>query len=148
MERDILNFTREQIEGTPLAELIPNLRSEPHAYALRAAVYLHKAGEYAREVPLARAELEKGLHLAPNDPLLLLWERVLAIHTGGCFPQNGYLPSPYREQAETLARFSEEYKRLSVQGGPSVVLRSGRSPAAIWGVLFGVSSTNIQNRSG
>ncbi len=66
MERDILNFTREQIEGTPLDELIPNLQSEPHAYALRAAIYLQKGGEYGRRAPLAKAELEKGLQLAPR----------------------------------------------------------------------------------
>ena len=59
MERDILNFTREQIESTPLNELIPNLRSEPHAYALRAAIYLQKGGEYGRRTPLAKAGVRK-----------------------------------------------------------------------------------------
>ena len=118
MERDILNFIREQIEATPLNELIPNLQSEPHAYALRAAVYLQKAGEYARGTALAKTELEKGLQLAPNDPLLLLWERVLAVHEGRCFPQNEYLPSLYRAQAEILTRFSDEHKRLSAHGAP------------------------------
>lgn len=116
MERDILNFTREQIETTPLDELIPNLRSAPHAYALRAAVYLQKDGEYARGIPLAKAELEKGLQLAPADPLLLLWEGVLAVHEGRPFVQNGALPSPHRVQGATLARFSQEHKRLSVSG--------------------------------
>jgi glycosyltransferase involved in cell wall biosynthesis len=116
MEQDILNFTDEQIQSTPLEELIPNLRSRPHAYALRAAVYLQKDGEYARGTPLAKAELEKGLQLAPNDPLLRLWEGVLAVHEGRCFPQNEGLPSPYRAQAETLVRFSEERKQLSAQG--------------------------------
>ncbi len=125
MERDILNFIHEQIETTPLNELIPNLQSEPHAYALRAAVYLQKAGEYARETPFAKAELEKGLQLAPNDPLLLLWERVLAVHAGGCFPQSEGLPSPYRGQAESLARFGDEYKQLSAHGAPPL------SPKAI-----------------
>ena len=115
MERDILNFTREQIEETPLEELIPNLQSEPHAYALRAAVYLHQDGRYIRGTPLAKAELEKGLQLAPSDPLLRLWEGVLAVHEGGYLPQNGDLPSPYREQAEALVRFSEKHKRLSVE---------------------------------
>ena len=118
MEQDILNFTDEQIKSTPLEKLIPNLRSRPHAYALRAAVYLQKDGEYARGTSLAKAELEKGLQLAPNDPLLLLWERVLAVHEGRCFPQNEYLPSPYRGQAEILARFGDEHKRLSAHGAP------------------------------
>ena len=114
MERDILNFTREQIESTPLDQLIPNLQSEPHAYALRAAIYLQKSGEYGGATPLAKRELEKGLQLTPNDPLLRLWEGVLAVNEDGPFPQNRDLPSPYREQAEALFRFGEQHKRLSV----------------------------------
>ena len=116
MERDILNFIREQIETTPLDELIPNLQSEPHAYALRAAIYLQKAGEYARGTSLAKVELEKGLQLAPNDPLLLLWEGVLAVHEEECLPENKEIPLPYRAQLELLARFSDERKRFSGQG--------------------------------
>ena len=61
IEQDILNFVREGIEATPLDELIPNLRSKAHAYALRTAIYLQKDSEYARGTPLAKAELEKGL---------------------------------------------------------------------------------------
>ena len=125
MERDILNFTREQIESTPLNELIPNLRSEPHAYALRAAIYLQKGGEYGRRTPLAKAELEKGLQLVPNDPLLRLWEGVLAVNEDGPFPQPEDLPSPYREQAAALVQFGEQHKRLSVGGVPPL------SPEAI-----------------
>ena len=116
MERDILNFTREQIESTPLVHLIPNFQSEPHAYALRAAIYLHKSGEYGKGIPLAKKELEKGLQLAPNDPLLRLWERVLAVNADGPFPQSEDLPSPYREQAAVLAQLGEQHKRLSVGG--------------------------------
>ena len=118
MERDILNFTREQIEAAPLDELIPNLQSTPHAHALRAAVYLQKDGEYARGGPLAQAELKKGLQLAPNDPLLLLWERVLAVHDGRRIPENAHLPPPYRGQVDALTRFSEERRRFSAQGAP------------------------------
>ena len=143
----ILNFIREQIEGTPLDELIPNLQSEPHAYALRAAVYLQKDGEYARGTSLAKTELEKGLQLVPNDPLLLLWERVLAVHEGRCFPQNEYLPSLYRAQAEILTRFSDEHKRLSAHGAPPVLPGGDRFPAAIWEVLFNLNSTDLQSRS-
>ena len=116
MERDILNFTREQIETTPLDELIPNLRSRPHAYALRAAVYLQQDGKYVKATPFAKTELEQARQLAPNDPLLKLWDGVLAAHEGAKIPQNADLPSPYREQAEALARFGEEHKRLSAQG--------------------------------
>ena len=115
MERVILDFTREQMEITPLDKLIPNLQSKPHAYALRAAVYLQQDGEYARGTLLAKAELKKGLRLAPTNPLLLLWKRVLSVHEGECLPQEGHLPSPYREQAETLARFGAERKRLAAQ---------------------------------
>ena len=116
MERTILDFTREQIETTPLDKLIPNLQSEPHAYALRAAVYLQQDGEYARGTLLAKAELKKGLQLAPTDPLLLLWKQVLSVHEGGCFVQEGHLPSPYREQAQVLTCFSDERKRFATQG--------------------------------
>ena len=115
IERDILNFVREQIEATPLEELIPNLRSKAYAYALRAAIYLQKDSEYARGTPLAKAELEKGLQLAPNDPLLRLWAGVLAVHEVGTFPQYEHLSSPYREQGEALIRFDEERKRFSAQ---------------------------------
>ena len=66
MERDILNFTDEQIKSTPLEELIPNLRSRPHAYALRAAVYLQQDGKYTKGTPLAKAELEQARQLAPK----------------------------------------------------------------------------------
>ena len=116
IERDILNFTREQIEATPLDELVPNLQSKPHAYALRAAVYLQKDSEHARGISLAKVELEKGLQLAPNDPLLLLWKGMLAVHEGRCVAQNVYLPSPYREQAEALVRFGDERKQFAVGG--------------------------------
>ena len=125
MEQDILNFTDEQIKSTPLEELIPNLRSRPHAYALRAAVYLQQDGEYARGTPFAKAELEQARQLAPNDPLLRLWEGVLAVHEGTCSPQNEGLPAPYRAQAETLVRFSEERKRLTARDA------SPLSPGAI-----------------
>ena len=119
MERDILNFTREQMESTPLDVLIPDLRSEPHAYALRAAIYLRRSGEYGKGIPLAKAELNKARQLAPNDPLLRLWEGVLAVNEDEPFPQNGDLPLPYREQAEALTRFGEQHKRLSVGSVPS-----------------------------
>lgn len=115
MERDILNFTDEQIKSTPLDELIPNLRSRPHARALRAAVYLQQDGKYARGTPFAKAELEQARQLAPNDPLLRLWEGVLAVHEGAKIPPNEDLPSPYQEQAEALTYFSEERKRLAAQ---------------------------------
>ena len=120
MERDILNFTREQIEATPSDELIPNLQSEPHAYALRAAIYLQKSGEYGKGMLLAKAELDKARQLAPNDPLLLLWEGVLAVNADEPFPQSEGLPSPYREQAGILAQLGEQQKRLSTGGFPSL----------------------------
>ena len=116
MERDILNFTDEQIKSTPLEELIPDLQSRPHAYALRAAVYLQQDGKYVRGIPLAKAELEQARRLAPNDPLLRLWDGVLAVHEAGKISQNEDLPSLYREQAEALSCFGEERKRLSAQG--------------------------------
>ena len=118
IERDILNFTREQIETTPLDELIPNLQSKPHAYALRAAIYLQKDSEHVRAVPFARTELKKGLQLAPNDPLLLLWKGVLAVHDGRKPPENTYFPPRYHKKMEALTRFNEERRRVSAQGLP------------------------------
>ena len=125
MEQAILNFTDEHLKSTPLEELIPNLRSRPHAYALRAAVYLQQDGKYVRGIPLAKAELEQARQLAPNDPLLRLWDGVLAVHEGAKIPQNADLPAPYQEQAEALACFGEERKRLSAQGA------SPSSPKAV-----------------
>ena len=125
MEQDILNFTNEQIKSTPLEELIPNLRSRSHAYALRAAVYLQQDGKYVRTTPFAKSELEQARQLAPNDPLLQLWEGVLAVHEGTKTPQNENLSSPYQEQGETLVRFDEARKRLSAQGA------SPSSPEAV-----------------
>ncbi len=118
MEQDILNFVHEQIEATPLDQLIPNLQSEPHAYALRAAIYLQKSGEYGRGILLAKAELNKARQLAPNDPLLLLWEGVLAVNEAGPFPQSEDLPPPYQGQAAALTQLGEQHKRLSVEGAP------------------------------
>ena len=42
IEQDILNFVREGIEATPLDELIPNLRSKAHAYALQLPRFIYK----------------------------------------------------------------------------------------------------------
>ena len=116
IERDILHFIREGIEAIPLDELIPNLRSKPHAYALRAAIYLHKDSKHARSTVLAKAELEKGFQLAPDDPLLRLWEGVLAVHEVENLPRYEHLASPYREQGETLVGFDAERRRLSAGG--------------------------------
>ena len=126
MEQDILNFTDEHLKSTPLEALIPNLQSRPHAYALRAAVYLQQDGKYVRGIPLAKAELEQARRLAPNDPLLRLWDGVLAVHEGAMIPQYAdRLPSPYREQVIALTRFGDERKRLSAQGA------SPSSPKAV-----------------
>ena len=116
IERDILHFTREHIERAPLDKLIPNLRSKPHAYALRAAIYLQKDSEHARGIHLAKAELKKAHQLAPHDPLLRLWEGVLAVHEVENLPRYEHLASPYREQGETLVGFDAERRRLSAGG--------------------------------
>ena len=118
MDRDILNFTREQIEATPLDELIPNLQSEPHAYALRTAVYLLKDRESLRTTSLARKELERALQQQPEDPLLSLWSGMLALYGDESlqpFPWDRHLPMGYQLKAQTLARLFNERKRLSTQ---------------------------------
>ena len=119
MERAILNFMREQIESTPLDHLIPNLQSKPHAYALRAAVYLLKDGEYVQTTSLARRELERAFQQQPDDPLLLLWSGLLAIHGDESlqlFPWDRHLPTAYQSKAQTLMGLFDERKRLSIQG--------------------------------
>ena len=60
MERDILNFTNEQLKSTPLEDLIPNLRSRPHAYALRASVYLQKDSEIRKGNPTCQGRVGTG----------------------------------------------------------------------------------------
>lgn len=88
MERDTLSFVKSYLDETPLHELIPNLKSKPHGYALKAAVYLLKDGIHVRTFEMAKKELDKALTLAENAvlytelrvPLLLLWEMVLAFH--------------------------------------------------------------------
>ena len=119
MQQDILDFTQEQLQTTPLTELIPNLQSKPHAYALRAAVYLLQNGEYVRTTSLARRELERAFQQQPEDPLLLLWSGLLAIHGDESlqrFPWDRHLPAAYQSKAQTLMGLFDEQKRLSVQG--------------------------------
>jgi glycosyltransferase involved in cell wall biosynthesis len=118
MEQDILGFTREQIEATPLNELVPNLRSKPHAYALRAALYLLRDREYVRTTGLAKAELENALRLSPRDALLSLWKGVLAVYGDNSLqplPWDDALPTAYQSKAEELSRFVCERKRLSAR---------------------------------
>ena len=119
MEQAILDFTQEQLQTTPLRELIPNLQSKPHAYALRAAVYLFKDGDYVRTTSLARRELERAFQQQPEDPLLLLWSGLLAIYGDESLqrvPWDRHLPTAYQSKAETLMGLFDEQKRLSVQG--------------------------------
>lgn len=119
MEQDILGFIQKQLQVTPLRELIPNLQSKPHAYALRAAVYLLKDGEYVRTTSLARRELERAFQQQPEDPLLLLWSGLLAIHGDDSlqlFPWDRHLPMAYQSKAQTLMGLFDERKRLSAQG--------------------------------
>jgi glycosyltransferase involved in cell wall biosynthesis len=100
LERDTVQFVSSYLNETPLEELIPNIKSKAHGYALKAAVYLLKDGIYVKTVHLAQQELQKALKLAGNSPreivgetlvdvdtiisrgesLLNLWELVLAVH--------------------------------------------------------------------
>ena len=121
MERDILNFTRAQIRATPLGELVPNLQSKPHAYALCAAIYLLKDGEYVRTTSLAREALKRALKQLPRDPLLSLWVGMLAIHGDESLqplPWDRHLPLEYQSKVKTLARLFDERQRCSAQGAP------------------------------
>ena len=118
MERDILNFTREQIRATPLGELVPNLQSKPHAYALCAAIYLLKDGEYVRATSLAREELRRALQQLPEDPLLSLWTGMLAIYGDESLqplPWDRHLPFEYQSEVKTLARLFDERRCCSAQ---------------------------------
>ena len=118
IEQDILDFTQKQLQVTPLRELVPDLQSEPHAYALRAAVYLLKDGKYVRTTPLARKELERAFQQQPEDPLLLLWSGLLAIHGDESlqlFPWGRYLPMAHQSKAQTLMGLFDERKRIGAR---------------------------------
>lgn len=89
LERDVLQFTRSYLEEIPLEELIPGIKSEAHGYALKAAIYLQRNTEHARSIELAQEELKRALRLAPDDPLLFIWQMVHAIHRGAVFELEG-----------------------------------------------------------
>lgn len=114
-ERDLLKIIQEYIKKTALNVLIPNLTSPPHAYALRAALYLQRDGQYVRTTALARKELERGLSLSPQDPLLSLWKGILAVcgdESHWPLPWEDALPAEYREKAATIRGFIAFRDRL------------------------------------
>ena len=118
MERDKIGFISVYLQSTPLDVLIPSLQSEPHAYAIRAAVYLLKNGECIRTTGAAKAELEKALQLLPKDPLLSLWKGVLAVcgdESLRPLPWEEDLPAVYQAKAEALSRCLRERERLAVK---------------------------------
>ena len=94
LERDTVQFVSSYLNETPFSELIPNIKSKVHGYALKAAVYLLKDGIYVKTVHLAQQELQKASKLAGNEPLLNLWELVLAVH-GDDFTPPSQRASPF-----------------------------------------------------
>jgi hypothetical protein len=116
LERDTFDFISTHLQSTPLDVLIPNMQSKPHAYALRAAVYLLKDGERIRTTGMARRELEKAFQLLSDDPLLYLWKAVLAIHECRDFPSlagGNSLPETYRPMARELSVLFDERKSMN-----------------------------------
>ena len=118
MEQDIPHFIREHLQTIPLDALIPNLQSEPHAYALRAMLYLLNDAAHTRATALAKEELEKGLQLSPQDPLLSLWKGVLGVQGDENlrpFPWEEALPGAYQSKVEELSHLYGERKRLTAE---------------------------------
>lgn len=122
LERDTLQFVRHYLNETPLEELLPSLRSKPYGYALKAAVYLLKDGIHVRTVHLAREELEKAFQLSPNDPLLLLWEMVLAVHGDDSSLKKEtphfMLIGEEKEFAKDLLKLIEEFQIIKAKSLP------------------------------
>jgi hypothetical protein len=122
VEQDIIGFISEHLQETPLDVLVPNLQSEPHAYALRAAVYLLKDGQHFRTTNLAKTELEIASQMLPEDSILSLWRGVLAVHGNESLqphPWEDALSPAYQSKAEELFQLTCERKRLSTTGiGP------------------------------
>jgi glycosyltransferase involved in cell wall biosynthesis len=119
VERDMFTFISEHLNETPLHVLVPNLQSSPaYAYALRAAVYLLRNGKYVKTISQAKEELEQGLQLLPDDPLLSLWKGMMAVYGEESLrpaPWEDNLPQPYRTKADELYRLVRERKRLSAE---------------------------------
>ena len=148
MEQDILDFTDEHLKSTTLEELIPNLRSRPHAYALRAAVYLQQDGKYVRGIPLAKAELEQARQLAPNDPLLRLWDGVLAVHEGAIDLRNMQIsPHPIKSRqkpSSVSARNANDFQR---RGRPHRLQKAVDLRRQFGRFCLKINSRNVENRS-
>lgn len=115
LEENTLQFVKSYLDEIPLGELIPNIRSDAYGYALKAVVYLLKDGMHIRTVDLARKELEKASKLAPYDPLIHLWELVLAIHGNELdlpLPENLPKFGEFQESAKSLIKLMKEFRIL------------------------------------
>jgi glycosyltransferase involved in cell wall biosynthesis len=132
LERDILQYVKDYLEEIPLNELIPGIKSEAHGYALRAAVYLRRDAKHARGIGLAREELDRALSIAPDDPLLFIWEMLWAIHKVASFRVEGDMGHLGKYQAlgkeiYELGNEIQELKRLSLPpGSPQMADFRGR----------------------
>lgn len=118
LERDTVQFVSSYLNETPLEELIKNIKSKAHGYALKAAVYLLKDGIYVKTVNLAQQELQKAFFLAGNEPLLNLWELVLAVHGDDFTPpsQRG----DFGEEEELAKAFLEIIEELKINKASSL----------------------------
>jgi len=114
LERDTLKFMRHYLEDIPMDELIPGIRSEVHGYALKVAAYLANDGRCVRTVDMAREKLKEASGLAPDDPLIRLWELALAIHGNNdvAVPADTSSFGEFQVQANTLAELINDLQEL------------------------------------
>lgn len=114
-EREAIDILSEALDATPLLALVPNLVNEAYAYALRAALYLLRDGDFVRSVDWARAELETALSLSPDDPLLRLWQGLLTLYDpalAGCSDSLLH-KSADQPKAEKLANLIRQRPRIA-----------------------------------
>jgi len=119
-ERDTSQFMEYYLEEMPIGELIPGIKSEACGYILKAAVYLLHDGRFVRTVGIAQEKLNKALELAPDEPLIRLWELVTDIHRDHkpCPEKDLSSFGEFQEQARLLIGLKEELETLKASRKP------------------------------
>ena len=91
LELDVVRFISSYLQEIPMEELIPGVKEHGYGYLMRAAILLSKGGIFVSTVDLAEREVRRAKELlGKGDPLVHLWEIVLALHRGEPFDR----PSP------------------------------------------------------
>ena len=116
LERDTFQFIRQYLEEIPMDELIPGIQSEAYGNLLKSAVYLAHDGIRVRTVKMIKEKWEEALRLAPNEPLIRLWELVLIIHGDNSviLPENMSIFGEFQTHANILLELISEFQKLKV----------------------------------